>query len=174
MKCLGHGSASRHKALQLYHILQIPIKPPFRLEIEHQLLPQKHSPEQLDRHNILPQHTIMKGLLRHPSLIHDLPSQRHKLQSAQHIASLIERAPLPIKRASNFALGIGPFETYFVHEEVDAFLRRHFAEVKVDGEDDAGCAVHAPEKHADAFSSRILKVGVVEEKHFPWIRLAFV
>src|SRR5262249_34263690 len=59
-----------------------------------------------------------------------------------------------------------------IHEEVDAFLRRHFLQVEAQRENDARAAVHAPEERADFVLGLSLEFQVPEEQ-FPVERVAF-
>src|SRR4051812_7629778 len=100
----------------------------------------------------------MKLTVGHLAAGDEVLMQGSQLQAAEHVASLIERAIIPLEASPHFARCIFPLMADSLHEKVDALLRRHFAEVKAERENDPGAAMRAPKEHADAVFRRLGKI----------------
>jgi hypothetical protein len=71
------------------------------------------------------------------------------LDGPNQVGKLVERGPVAIEAAADFAFGGGLFVADVFDEHLDAVSGGHFAEMETEGEDDAGGAVTAPEEEAE-------------------------
>lgn len=122
--------------------------------------------EHLDRHWAFVEDGVVELAIGHLMRIDKLAMHGAELQSSHEVGTLVERADGTVEGAADFGECILGFEAYVVDEELDALLRSPLAQVKVHGEDDAGGAVHAPDKSADTLFGGALEAFVVEE-HLP-------
>ncbi|KAK1251832.1 hypothetical protein MKX07_007311 [Trichoderma sp. CBMAI-0711] len=135
--------------------------------IRMQLQPQDQGSKQLNGHVVCLEERVVKLLLRHVAAVEDLAAQLKQLQGAEHVAGLVERPVVAVEGAADLGLGGGALVADPFDEQVDALLGREEAEVELDGEDDAGAAVHAPEHGADAVLGRLEEVAALPEDVLP-------
>ncbi len=75
-----------------------------------------------------------------------MPIQLTDLKRTEHVARLVQRRVAAVEGAPHLARRTGTFVAHAVDEKIDALLRRPFAEVEFQREDDPRAAMRPPKK----------------------------
>src|SRR5882672_8092876 len=102
---------------------------PRRLVVARQLHAGDMRPHHLNRHDATLEDAVVKILLGHLAGLDHVRVERAQLDRAHHVTDLVERGIVAVERATHLARRCVPVVTDAIDEEIDALLRRPFAEV---------------------------------------------
>ena len=126
------------------------LRSPGGTRVPRELVPAERRAHQLDRDRVLAQHRVVELALAHRAGGDELLVQRAELETADHVAALVERGVAAADVAPHLARGARDLVADALDQEVDHLLWRHLAQVEAQGDEDPRGAVHAPEQHPDA------------------------